>query len=470
MKKKIMIGVIVLLLVAMAVVAVLLVGKQRKSSEYQEQISLGDEYLNELDYDNAEICYQKAIEIDGKRASAYVNLSMVYVNQNRYQEAQEVLEKARETVTSSQGVELIQNQQQLVKEAAGGSREEEQTGDVGQVPEKEETVSQENGSEESQQKEQTLFDLGSGWVSRNGWSYLWTTSGMYLFQDGQAQMSASESGNISYSLMAVDGGVYYGQDQALKFRMNDTGEVTIIYQGRRQVEPLGMTENALYFAEYKDDGQDSQVIHQMDRTTGSLRTFTFSDFCEHSRTAFCGERFFYTKGVADVSTSGVKEVDVTTGQARIIAEDSSVGLLADGDILYYIRAKEKGDYTQTEVEVIRWDTVSNKSQVLATGTGMEINGILGIADNCVYTSGTMGILEIGQEGQRTVASQGCIANWADESGVYYTAENTVYRYDSQSQSATELITLDSQEYVVGVGGGYLTYRSGEDYKRLELGS
>ena len=83
MKKKVMVGILVVLFVALAVVAVLLIGKQRKASEYQEQISLGDQYLAELDYENADICYEKAIEIDKKRASAYVNLSMVYISQNR---------------------------------------------------------------------------------------------------------------------------------------------------------------------------------------------------------------------------------------------------------------------------------------------------------------------------------------------------------------------------------------------------
>ena len=167
-------------------------------------------------------------------------------------------------------------------------------------------------------------------------------------------MTASVSGDISYGLMAVDGGVYFGQDQALKFRMDSTGEVTTIYQGSREMEPMGLTDKYLYFAEYTDEGQDGQVIHQMDRSDGSLQTFKFSDFCAHSDTAFCGERFFYSRGVADVGTSGVKEVDPVSGQTQVIAEDASGQLLAQGDVLYYVRAQEAGDYTQVAAELIRF--------------------------------------------------------------------------------------------------------------------
>lgn len=470
MKKKVMIGILVFLFVILAVVAVLLIGKQRKSSEYQDQISLGDQYLAELDYENAKICYEKAIEIDAKRASAYVNLSVVYMGQNRYQEAREILDKAQEVVSSSQGLELIQKQQETVKKAVDGSQDENQMGDTGTRETADEPQNLQNGDKESGQGEQTIFDLGSGWVNRDGWSYLRTETGLYLFRDGEAQMVASESGNISYSLMAVDGGIYYGQDQSLKFRMNDTGQVTTIYQGRSQVEPLGMTDKYLYFAEYANGGQDSQVICQMSRSDGVLRTFTFSDFCEHSNTAFCGERFFYTAGVADVSTSSVKEVDAATGQARVIAEDSSVGLLADGNVLYYIRAQGSGDFTQIEGELIRWDTVTDERQVLLSGKGMEIGWIAGVAKDCVYTSGAQGIFKVNQQGRQMVAPQGCSANWADENGVYYTRDKKVYYYDSQTEEVKELITLEDQEFVIGVGGGYLTYRSGDTYKRVELGS
>ncbi len=473
MKKKVMVGILVVLFVALAVVAVLLIGKQRKASEYQEQISLGDQYLAELDYENAEICYEKAIEIDKKRASAYVNLSMVYISQNRYEEAREILEEARETVSGQKGLELIQRQQETVEGASGGSAQGEQAG-TDQDQQGESKPGDEDQSQDSEEKkpegEQALFTQGYGWISRDGWGYLRTESGLYIFRDGEAQMTASVSGDISYGLMAVDGGVYFGQDQALKFRMDSTGEVTTIYQGSREMEPMGLTDKYLYFAEYTDEGQDGQVIHQMDRSDGSLQTFKFSDFCAHSDTAFCGERFFYSRGVADVGTSGVKEVDPVSGQTQVIAEDASGQLLAQGDVLYYVRAQEAGDYTQVAAELIRWDTASGESQVLLTGIGREIGGLLGVVGDCVYTSSIEGMMEIKGQEKRTVAPQGCAPISADETGVYYTLDQVVYRYDSRTQSSTELLRLGEREYVVGVGGGYLTYRSGDDYKRVELGS
>lgn len=114
MIKKVLVGILVLLLAALAVLGILLVGKGRKNSGYMEQLALGDKYLEELDYENAQLCFEKAIEIDEKRATAYVNLSAVYVLQNRYEEAIEVLDKARKNVSSQEGMEKIQTQQDKV--------------------------------------------------------------------------------------------------------------------------------------------------------------------------------------------------------------------------------------------------------------------------------------------------------------------------------------------------------------------
>ena len=116
MIKKVLVGIMVLLLVALAAVGVLLVGKHRKSSGYEEQLALGNKYLEELDYENAQLCFEKAIEIDEKRSAAYVSLSVVYVRQNRYEEAMQLLDKAQEAVGSQEARNKLQSQREQVQQ------------------------------------------------------------------------------------------------------------------------------------------------------------------------------------------------------------------------------------------------------------------------------------------------------------------------------------------------------------------
>ena len=69
-------GVLVILL-AMAVVLIGVMTIQKK--KYDEQLSLGDKYLAKLDYENAEICFRKAISIQDKKAAPYLKLAAVYL-------------------------------------------------------------------------------------------------------------------------------------------------------------------------------------------------------------------------------------------------------------------------------------------------------------------------------------------------------------------------------------------------------
>lgn len=116
MKRKFLTGALTLLVVALAVAGALLFWQSRKLDDYTAQLSLGDKYLEELDYENAEIAYKKAIEIDEKRASAYVNLSVVYVKQNRFAEARELLAEAEEKVSGEQALQAVQEQLSRVEQ------------------------------------------------------------------------------------------------------------------------------------------------------------------------------------------------------------------------------------------------------------------------------------------------------------------------------------------------------------------
>lgn len=75
----------------------------------QKQISLGDKFLEELDYENAELCYRKAIQIDEKKAEPYIKLADTSAQQGDYNSAREVLQQARENIseTSEKKHELL---------------------------------------------------------------------------------------------------------------------------------------------------------------------------------------------------------------------------------------------------------------------------------------------------------------------------------------------------------------------------
>lgn len=91
---------------------------------YEEQISLGDRYLEELDYENAEIAYRKAVEISEKRESSYVKLTVLYIEQEEYEKAAQIIEEGREQTGKE---EVFSDLQQQVEELEPSREPEEDT-------------------------------------------------------------------------------------------------------------------------------------------------------------------------------------------------------------------------------------------------------------------------------------------------------------------------------------------------------
>ncbi len=127
----IIIGVVILLIVA--VVATLVIkGISAESSErkLQENLNLGERYLQELDYEQAIAAYTAAIEIDPKNIDAYLGLADVYVAMGDYDRAVEVLETAPEVSAHEKVKDKIediseQKEQAIVTEET--SEDEENT-------------------------------------------------------------------------------------------------------------------------------------------------------------------------------------------------------------------------------------------------------------------------------------------------------------------------------------------------------
>lgn len=108
------------LLVILVAIGCFVVLKTTQSNEYNKQLSLGDKYLQELDYENAELCYQTAIQIDEKHVKPYVQLSNVYVAQGRYDDAVAILEQANAVLGEeySQTIQLQMDQVEVSRNAS----------------------------------------------------------------------------------------------------------------------------------------------------------------------------------------------------------------------------------------------------------------------------------------------------------------------------------------------------------------
>lgn len=67
-----------------------------QAARYEKQLSLGDKYLAELDYENAEIAYKEAIEISDRKPAGYVKLAVLYIETGDYEKAREIVEQGKE--------------------------------------------------------------------------------------------------------------------------------------------------------------------------------------------------------------------------------------------------------------------------------------------------------------------------------------------------------------------------------------
>ena len=95
MKRKILRTILIILIAIESLISVWIYLSIVHMKDYNEQISLGDKYLEEMDFENAELCYKKAIEIDDKRGVPYLQLASLYQDTDRIDEAAEILEEGQ---------------------------------------------------------------------------------------------------------------------------------------------------------------------------------------------------------------------------------------------------------------------------------------------------------------------------------------------------------------------------------------
>ena len=85
--------------VVIIVCSIILMGD--KSSKIRDQINLGYRALNEQDYEQAEVCFKKALDLGGDKPSpeAEIGLAETYQNQKKPEEARRYLQQAQKNPT-----------------------------------------------------------------------------------------------------------------------------------------------------------------------------------------------------------------------------------------------------------------------------------------------------------------------------------------------------------------------------------
>lgn len=102
-KKKLWILVTVLIFLIASILAIIPIMKDVKAKkDYENYISTGQRYLEEINYEKAEIAYLKAIKIVPKNAEPYLKLADIYIAQEEYDKAKDILKQAQEAGVSDQ--------------------------------------------------------------------------------------------------------------------------------------------------------------------------------------------------------------------------------------------------------------------------------------------------------------------------------------------------------------------------------
>lgn len=115
---------------AVCIVAVVFFVRSDTEKRLAEQLELAERCLSEPEYEQAIAAYQAAIGIDPKREEAYLGLSEIYIEQEEYEKAAEILEAGlaqtdSEAISSKLGEvgELLAERERQAEEAARQAEE-----------------------------------------------------------------------------------------------------------------------------------------------------------------------------------------------------------------------------------------------------------------------------------------------------------------------------------------------------------
>ena len=91
MKNKKIIGIVILLIILIASIIGFLLYSNRTTVRLQKQLDLGNRYLQDMEYEQAIVAFEIAIEIEPKCVEAYIELANVYSEMGKLEDAKEIL-------------------------------------------------------------------------------------------------------------------------------------------------------------------------------------------------------------------------------------------------------------------------------------------------------------------------------------------------------------------------------------------
>lgn len=94
-KKNLAIAAVCIGVVLLCLIGLLVFINSQKQAQYNEKIQEATRYYQDLDFERAETAYLDAIDIRPKETKAYLDLSDIYIQQGRQEEAIELLEKGQ---------------------------------------------------------------------------------------------------------------------------------------------------------------------------------------------------------------------------------------------------------------------------------------------------------------------------------------------------------------------------------------
>jgi hypothetical protein len=116
-KRRILIVIIIAIVVVILVVAAIVVNGSGSKNNLRDQLDLAEQYLSDLDYEQAIAAYENALEIDPKCEEAYLGLADIYVTLEDYDNALEILNEGYEQTGADSIAEKIQEIQDLLEES-----------------------------------------------------------------------------------------------------------------------------------------------------------------------------------------------------------------------------------------------------------------------------------------------------------------------------------------------------------------
>ena len=105
----------VLILIA-AIFIILSMPDTVNARKVQEQLKLGAKYLSELNYEQAIVAYQAAIEIEPKCADAYLGLAEIYMELGEFAKAEIILEEAKKHIEDEEEIKKIEEKKKEVEQ------------------------------------------------------------------------------------------------------------------------------------------------------------------------------------------------------------------------------------------------------------------------------------------------------------------------------------------------------------------